>query len=203
MVPARYDPAPPAARSGVPRTTLAAAEAGTRDLGVTRLAVLAEVAGFRLTVLDADGREVAGMHPDGPRDVTGRRLPAHLDTQHTDEVGDRWAHTPRRPQPWFTSGLDRAARDRGRARSGTPDDHDVPVPGDSPRERAEARLDARWRTSPRSGGGASWPASSGTSRTAGPAPARRRATRSTTARARRGTPPAARAAATRADPLLP
>ena len=107
-----------AARTGLSKTTIAAAEAGSRDLGFTRLALLAEVAGLRLVLLDADGREVAGMHPDGPRDATQRRLPAHLDTLHTDEVADRWAHRPARQQPWFTFGLDRAARDRQRARPG-------------------------------------------------------------------------------------
>ncbi|MDP9428460.1 MAG: helix-turn-helix domain-containing protein, partial [Actinomycetota bacterium] len=110
-----------AARTGVAKTTIAAAEAGSRDLGVTRLGLLAEVAGLRLALLDADGHEVPGMDSDGARDATGRRLPAHLDTEHTDEVADRWAHRPDRKQPWFTFGLDRAARDRRRARVGTPD----------------------------------------------------------------------------------
>src|ERR687889_258748 len=134
-----------AARSGVAKTTIAAAEAGSRDLGVTRLALLAEVAGLRLVLLDAEGREVHGMGPDGPRDATRRRLPAHLDTQHTDEVADRWVHRPDRKQPWFTFGLDRAARDRRRARAGTPQDHDVPVPGDSPAERRARRREAARR----------------------------------------------------------
>ena len=134
-----------AARTGLSKTTIAAAEAGSRDLGVTRLALLAEVAGLRLVLLDADGREVTGMHPDGPRDVTQRRLPAHLDTEHTDEVADRWVHRPDRRQPWFTFGLDRAARDRQRARAGTPDDHGLPVPGDSPAERRAQRQQAARR----------------------------------------------------------
>jgi hypothetical protein len=85
------------------------------------------------------------MHPDGPRDATQRRLPAHLDTLHTDEVADRWAHRPDRQQPWFTFGLDRAARDRQRARAGMPEDHDVPVPGDSPAERRAQRQEAARR----------------------------------------------------------
>jgi transcriptional regulator with XRE-family HTH domain len=133
-----------AASTGVSKTTIAAVEAGTRDLGVTRLSLMAEVAGFRLVLLDAEGREVSGMHPDGARDVTRRRLPAHLDTQHTDELADRWGHRPDRRQPWFTFGLDRAARDRERARAGTPDDHGIPVTGDSPADRARARRLAAW-----------------------------------------------------------
>jgi transcriptional regulator with XRE-family HTH domain len=134
-----------AARTGVSKSTLAAAEAGTRDLGVMRLALMAEVAGFRLALLDADGREVTGMDPDGARDTTGRRLPAHLDTEHTDDVADRWSDRRDRRQPWFTFGLDRAARDRQRARAGTPEDHDVPVSGDSPAERRARRQRAAWR----------------------------------------------------------
>ncbi|MGR6967187.1 helix-turn-helix transcriptional regulator [Geodermatophilus sp. URMC 61] len=87
-----------AARTGLSKTTIAAAEAGNRDLGVTRLALLAEVAGLRLVLLDAEGREVTGMDPGGARDATQRRLPAHLDTQPTDQVADRWAHRPDRQQ---------------------------------------------------------------------------------------------------------
>ena len=128
-----------ALRTGVSKTTITAAEAGSRDLGATRLALLADVAGYRLVLVDPDWAEVLGMDPDGARDATRRRLPAHLDTQHTDEVADRWAHRPDRRQPWFTFGLDQAARDRQRARAGTPDDHDVPVRGDSPADRARAR----------------------------------------------------------------
>ena len=134
-----------ASAAGLSVSAVAHAEAGTRDLPSRALARAAELAGLRLALLDADGREVAGMHPDGPRDATQRRLPAHLDTLHTDEVADRWAHRPDRPQPWFTFGLDRAARDRQRARAGMPEDHDVPVPGDSPAERRAQRQEAARR----------------------------------------------------------
>ncbi len=134
-----------ATRTGVSKSTIAAVEAGSRDLGVTRLAILAEVAGLRLALVDGEGREVPGMDPDGARDATRRRLPAHLDTRHTDEVADRWAHRPDRQQPWFTFGLDRAGRDHRRAREGTPEDHDVAVPGDSPAERRARRQEAARR----------------------------------------------------------
>ncbi|SDM53009.1 Helix-turn-helix domain-containing protein [Geodermatophilus siccatus] len=134
-----------ASAAGLSVSAVAHAEAGTRDLPSCALARAAELAGLRLVLLDAEGREVRGMHPDGPRDSTRRRLPAHLDTQHTDEVADRWAHRLDRPQPWFTFGLDRAARNRQRARVGTPEDHDVPVPGDSPAERRARRQEAARR----------------------------------------------------------
>ncbi|WP_448611275.1 helix-turn-helix domain-containing protein [Geodermatophilus sp. URMC 60] len=134
-----------ASAAGLSVSAVAHAEAGTRDLPSRALARAAELAGLRLALLDADGREVAGMDPDGARDATGRRLPAHLDTQHTDEVADRWAHRPDRQQPWFTFGLDRAARDRQRARVGTPEDHDVPVAGDSRAERRARRQETARR----------------------------------------------------------
>jgi transcriptional regulator with XRE-family HTH domain len=134
-----------AAAAGLSVSAVAHAEAGTRDLPSRALARAAELAGLRLVLLDAEGREIRGMGPDGPRDATWRRLPAHLDTQHTDEVADRWVHRPDRRQPWFTFGLDRSARDRQRARAGTPEDHDVPVPGDSPAERRTRRREAARR----------------------------------------------------------
>jgi transcriptional regulator with XRE-family HTH domain len=151
-----------AAAAGLGASAVAHAEAGTRDLPSCALARAAELAGLRLALLDADGRAVTGMDPDGARDATRRRLPAHLDTQHTDEVADRWAHRPDREQPWSTFGLDRAARDRRRARAGTPEDHDVPVPGDSPAERRSRRREvARRRAAERSGhrrSAVGWPA---------------------------------------------
>lgn len=128
-----------ASAAGLSVSAVAHAEAGTRDLPSRALARAADLAGYRLTLLDAEGREVPGMDPDGARDATRRRLPAHLDTVHTDEIADRWAHRRDRQQPWFTFGLDRAARDRGRARAGTPEDHHVAVPEDSPAERRTRR----------------------------------------------------------------
>jgi transcriptional regulator with XRE-family HTH domain len=128
-----------AERTGLSKSALAAAESGARDLPVTQLARAAAAAGLRLTLQDADGREVTGMSPDGARDAAYRRFPAHLDTIHSDEVASRWDHSPGRPRPWFTFELDRGGRDRRRARLGTPDDHDVPQPGDAPWDRAEAR----------------------------------------------------------------
>lgn len=128
-----------AQRAGISKTAVAAAEAGTRDLPVAALARAAELAGLRVALLDADGHEAGPMRPDGAVDAALRRLPAHLDTEHTDEVAHRWEHRPHRRQPWFTFALDRAARDARRAELGVPDDHDVPVAGDSPEDRRVAR----------------------------------------------------------------
>lgn len=134
-----------AERTGLSKSALAAAEAGTRDLPATHLARAAAVAGLRLTLQDADGCEVAGMSPEGARDAAYRRFPAHLDTVHSDDVAPRWDHSPGRLRPWFTFELDRARRDRRRMRRGTPHDHDVPQPGDAPWERAAARRRDYWR----------------------------------------------------------
>ncbi|SFE07274.1 helix-turn-helix domain-containing protein [Blastococcus tunisiensis] len=124
---------------GIPKSTLAAAEAGSRDLPAGRLAEAAALAGLRIALVDADAREIPPMTSDAARDAAHRQLPAHLDTLHSDEVPDRWEHRPRRRQPWFTFELDRSLRDTRRARHGVPDDHHAPRPGDSPAERRAAR----------------------------------------------------------------
>jgi transcriptional regulator with XRE-family HTH domain len=126
-------------RCRLPQSTLAQAETGRRDLPVGALARAAELAGLRLAVLDSDGAEIRPMSPDGVRDLGGRRFPAHLDTLHTDELPGWWEHRPDRPRPWFTAHRDRAGRDHGRRRNGTPEDHHPVRPGDSPQERRAAR----------------------------------------------------------------
>jgi transcriptional regulator with XRE-family HTH domain len=133
-----------AGRIGLSKSALAAAEAGTRDLPATALSRAATLAGLRLALLDGSGCEVIGMLPGGARDAAHRRLPAHLDTIHTDEVASRWTHNHGRARPWFTFTLDRDSRDRSRRRAGTPEDHHVPLPGDSPQERQLARRRAAW-----------------------------------------------------------
>jgi transcriptional regulator with XRE-family HTH domain len=134
-----------ASAAGLSASAVAHAEAGTRDLPARALARAAEVAGLRLALLDAGGREVVGMDPDVVRDRAGRLFPAHLDTRYGDED---WWYTPHRydrEQPWYTFDRARWIRDWHRARDGTPDDHQLPQPGDSPKARALARRDARWR----------------------------------------------------------
>jgi transcriptional regulator with XRE-family HTH domain len=121
------------------KSTLAAAETGRIGFDARLLARAAAVAGLRLTLLDGDGAEVAGMSPDAVRDMGGRRFPAHLDTRYGDEAW--WHGTERysRTQPWYTFDRLRYTRDYWRGRQGTPDDHQLPQPGDSPAARLEAR----------------------------------------------------------------
>lgn len=108
------------------------------------VARIAEVAGLRLALVDDDGREIAGMADNTVRDAAGRRFPAHLDTRYGD---DRWWHGPDRKyrtQPRYTFDRGRDLRDWNREHVGTPDDHQLPQPGDSPAQRAEERRRARW-----------------------------------------------------------
>ncbi len=127
------------------QSAVAQAESGRRGLSVEALARAAAVAGLRLALVDADGAEVAGMAGDAVRDARGRRFPAHLDTRYGDEA---WWHGPERysrQQPWYTFDRLRYTRDFWRGRTGTPDDHQLPQPGDSPEERKEARRRAARR----------------------------------------------------------
>ena len=128
-----------AAGIGTSKSAIAAAETGAAGLDARLLASAAHLAGLRLALLDAAGAEVHGMHPDGVRDRSGRRFPAHLDTVLSEQRASRWEHRPRLRQPTYT--FDRrdpwqAAETRARSR---PDDHLLPQPGDAPEERAAAR----------------------------------------------------------------
>jgi transcriptional regulator with XRE-family HTH domain len=133
-------------RLGMSKATLAAAEAGTRDLPVAVFARAAAAAGGRLAVLDGDGHELGPMDPDAVRDEGGRRFPAHLDTRHGDEDWWHGVYRYSRRQPTYTFDRDRRLRDTWRERSGIPADHQRPQPGDAPAERAaERRRAARQR----------------------------------------------------------
>jgi transcriptional regulator with XRE-family HTH domain len=124
---------------GVSQASVAQAETGRREFPVGALARAAQLAGLRLALLDAEGNEVAGMAGDAVRDLAGRRFPAHLDTRHGDE--DWWHGISRysRAQPWYTFDRVRYTRDYWRGRLGTPEDHQLPRPEDSPEERSAAR----------------------------------------------------------------
>ena len=79
------------------------------------------------------------MGPDSARDLGGRRFPAHLDTHRPDERGCLYETRRDRPERRFGYDRDRTSRDALRRREGVPEDHHVPVPSDSPWERAEGR----------------------------------------------------------------
>lgn len=128
-----------ATRLGVSKSTIAAAETGDRGMESRMLARAAECARLRLALLDEEGREALPMADDAARDMGYRRFPAHLDTRHSDQG---WWHGPERysrRQPWYTFDRDRRARDGRRRDFGTPEDHQVPQPGDSPDDRREQR----------------------------------------------------------------
>ena len=133
-----------AAAAGISASAVAKAESGTRDLPTSLLARIAEVAALRLALVDGNGRELGPMSDVAVRDTSGRRFPAHLDTRYGDEG---WWHGPDRhyrTQPRYTFDRRRDQRDRFRERDGTPDDHLLPQPGDSPAERDEERRRTRW-----------------------------------------------------------
>jgi transcriptional regulator with XRE-family HTH domain len=112
-----------AAASGLSQSSLAKAEAGRRGLTVDLLAHCAALAGLRLALLDESGTEV----PTGDED---------------------WWHGQERysrEQPWYTFDRLRYTRDHWRTRTGTPEDHRVPQPGDSPADRRAARARAARR----------------------------------------------------------
>ena len=115
-----------AALTGIPQSTVAAAESGARSLQVASLVRLLDAAGLRLAVLDAEGNEVPPFDSRAARDNAGRRFPAHLDAAHPDEV-DPYVSRPRydRPTARRKAGFEwRRARDVRRERLGrTPARH--------------------------------------------------------------------------------
>ncbi|MGY1812723.1 helix-turn-helix domain-containing protein [Blastococcus sp. SYSU D00820] len=134
-----------AERLGVSKSGVAAAESGTRGMDARALGRAAALAGLRLALLDAQGTEVPVMDGNAVRDMGDRRFPAHLDTRYGDEHWWHDDHHYGRPRPWYTFDRAREVRDAGRRHAGTPADHQLPRPGDSPWDRAAARREAQWR----------------------------------------------------------
>jgi transcriptional regulator with XRE-family HTH domain len=126
-------------RLSVPKSTIAAAETGAGGLDVRVLARAAELARLRVALLDADGNEVAGMADGAVRDQGGRRFPAHLDTRYGNQCWWHGRERYSRSEPWYTFDRVRYTRDFRRGQLGTPDDQQLPQPGDSPQERRAAR----------------------------------------------------------------
>src|SRR4051812_4641454 len=134
-----------AARMGCSKSTVAAVERGTTGMDARLLARMAAVAGLRLALVDEAGREVPSMTDAGARDRGYRRLPPHLHTIPRDERRSHWEVRKTRAQPTYTFDRIRADRDDRRRRRGTPHDHEVEQPGDSPAQRAAARREAARR----------------------------------------------------------
>jgi len=124
-----------AARLSVSKSAIAAAEKAVGGLDARVLARAAELAGLRLALLDGAGAEVTAMAGGAVRDGAGRHFPAHLDTR--DGTIDWWHGRERysRDQPRYTFDRVREIRDIWREWLGTPDDHQLPPPGDTPAQR--------------------------------------------------------------------
>jgi transcriptional regulator with XRE-family HTH domain len=134
-----------AQRIGISKSAVARIESGLVGLDVRILARAAALAGLRLALVDESGEEVPGMTAGAVRDRANRRFPAHLDTRYSEEDWWHGPHRYERDQPWYTFDRDRRLRDEYRHRRGTPADHLLPQPGDSPRERAAERRRAYLR----------------------------------------------------------
>ena len=131
-----------AAACGTSQSAVARAEAGRGDLPARLVLRAARLVGLRLALLDPEGTEVPGMAADAVRDGAGRHFPAHLDTRYGDQ---EWWHGDERysrEQPWYTFDRVREWRDARREEVGTPEDHQLPQPGDSPEDRRAARVHA-------------------------------------------------------------
>ena len=134
-----------AARIGVSKSAVAAAESGIGGLDVRMVAAAARLGGLRIALLDEGGREVAGMDPDAVRDRGDRRFPAHLDTMLSEERASRWEHRPHVSRPTYTFDRRRPWDDAASRTTNRPADHLRPQPGDAPEERAAARRAERER----------------------------------------------------------
>lgn len=100
---------------GVARSTVGSVESGARQPSIGLLGELLAVAGLRLAVLDADGREVPGFPEDAVRDHADRRFPAHLDVTPPDLLPKERLRSPRYDRPpataWYQRRSDAGAPD--------------------------------------------------------------------------------------------
>ena len=128
-----------AERIGVSKSAIGAAEAGRAGLDACALARAAGLAGLRVALLDEWGDEVTGMAEKAVRDAAHRRYPAHLDVRHGDQGW--WADFDRYTlqRPWYTFDRVRWSRDWLRRRWGTPEDHILATPENTPTARRARR----------------------------------------------------------------
>ncbi|MGH3346792.1 MAG: helix-turn-helix transcriptional regulator [Nocardioides sp.] len=99
---------------GVAQATVARWETGIVSPDLETVVYLADLAGLRLALVDADGAPVEPMADHALRDRAGRRFPAHLDGRDLGLVPIRFLHRG-------------VYRDLFRRHLGTPPDH--PPPG--------------------------------------------------------------------------
>ncbi|SOE00566.1 helix-turn-helix domain-containing protein [Blastococcus haudaquaticus] len=130
---------------GISQSAIARAERNASDLPTGALVRAAAQAGLTVALVDGEGQEVAPMSSQAVRDRADRRFPAHLDTRYSDQGWWHDDHHYGRARPWYTFDRDRRLRDAVRRRVGTPEDHQLPQPGDSPEERAAERAAVRRR----------------------------------------------------------
>lgn len=113
-----------AALLGVSPATVARWESGARRIELAALEAVLRVAGFRLEVVDDQGRAVAPVPADAVRDNSGRRFPAHLDVQPPDVLPYEAISSPRydrdAPKGWYHR---RQERDLQRAAGLAPAEH--------------------------------------------------------------------------------
>ena len=107
-----------AEHAGVSKTMVGSIESGTVTPSLSVLQRLLNTAGFRLAVVDVDGRLVVPLKVwNDVADLAGRRLPAHLDTILDPEYGEWWGDLYGLTAPPETFRRSRAYRDFLRRRS--------------------------------------------------------------------------------------
>jgi transcriptional regulator with XRE-family HTH domain len=103
----------------ISRSRIERIESGTADPRIGQLGELFGIRGWRLVVIDTDGRQVRPLRELGGdlRDGAGRRYPAHLDVIIDPLPGQWWADGYGLQSPPETFTRNRVARDVRRAQS--------------------------------------------------------------------------------------
>lgn len=111
-------------RIGVSQPTIAAIEAGRRDVTVTMFRRLLRAGGLRVAVVDDAGQSVVPIPMGVVRDNANRRLPAHLDVDPPDRPSTSrltaFRSERQAPNAWYHL---REERDRRRMPGVEPEDH--------------------------------------------------------------------------------